>query len=270
MRWSTRFRVMNLPLFIILIVGAWTVGPAAQETDNPYTSRVDVRMGQRVFEAQCASCPGLDATGDEERGGPDLTTGRFRHASSDAGLFRVIREGVDGTAMIGIDPNASEQSVWQLVTYLTSLSVTTEGIDLPGSPSAGQQVFGGKGDCARCHMVNGHGGRLGPDLSRVGERRYPDELKTDLIDPNADVDPRWWTMRVTGQDGSVVEGLRMHEDSFSFRIIDAQENLRSFSKRGVRSYERIKDSTMSSYAQSLTAQDVDDLVAYLFSLRRER
>ena len=50
-------------------------------------------------------------------------------------------------------------------------------------------------------MVDGKGGRLGPDLSRVGERRDPDELRTDLTNPNEDVEPRWWTIRVTRQTG---------------------------------------------------------------------
>ena len=98
---------------------------------------------------------------------------------------------------------------------------------------------------------------------------HADKL-VNLAEPNAEVNPRWWTLRVTKQDGTVVEGLRMGEDTFSLRLMDAQENLRSFSKVGVRSHERIKDSTMPSYAQSLTAQEVDDLVAYLFSLRTER
>ena len=118
-------------------------------------------------------------------------------------------------------------------------------------------------------MVNGEGGRLGPDLSRVGERRDPDELRTDLVDPNDDVVPRWWTIRVTQQDGSVVEGLRVNEDTFSLRIIDQDENLWSFSKGQIRSFERIEDSTMPGYEQTLTANEVDDLVAYLFSLRKE-
>ena len=145
-----------------------------------------------------------------------------------------------------------------------------ENFDLPGSSAEGQELFAGKGECARCHIVDGRGGRLGPDLSRVGERRKPDELQADLATPNATVSPRWWTLRVTRTDGSVVEGLRMGEDTFSLRLMDAQENLWSFSKAEVRSYERIKDSTMPGYAQSLTPQEVDDLVAYLFSLRRTR
>ena len=108
-----------------------------------------------------------------------------------------------------------------------------------------------------------------PDLTQVGDRREPDELVSDLTTPDEDVTPRWWTIRVTREDGSVVEGLRMNEDTFTFRLMDEDENLWSFSKGRVRSYERIETSTMPSVDGMLTASEVDDLVAYLFSLRRE-
>jgi len=256
---------VSLPVVLIALAGA--PESAAQEEENLYTSRIDVRMGQRLFRARCVSCHGLDATGGEEGNGPDLTLGWFRNASTDAGLYRVIRDGVDGTSMVGV-VDEPEQSIWQLVTYLRSLHVAVELADLPGSPSAGQQLFAGR-DCGRCHIVHGQGGRLGPDLSTIGERRDPDELQSDLIDPSAEVNPRWWTVRVTRRDGSVVEGLRMGEDTFSLRIMDAEEKLRSFSKAGVLSHERIKESTMPSSDPPLTAKELDDLVAYLFSLRRE-
>ena len=271
MRFCKPLRVVTTPLGVILLLGLGTgsVQPAAQSTDNPFTGRVDSRMGQRQFESRCGTCHGIDATGNPEGGGPDLTTGRFRTASSDAGLFRVIRGGIQGTAMIGINPDASDQIVWQIVTYLKSRRPITTA-DLPGSPASGQQLFEVKGDCTRCHMVNGKGGRLGPDLSHVAERRELDELRADLTDPNAEVDPRWWTLLVTREDGSVIQGLRMHEDSFSLRLMDQEEHLRSFSKSRIRSFERDKSSTMPSYARSFTTQEQDDLVAYLLTLRRER
>jgi putative heme-binding domain-containing protein len=270
MFWTAPSRVPAVLLALAFALGGWTAPVAAQDTDNVYTSRLDVRGGRRLFRAQCSTCHGLNGTGGEEGAGPDLTTGRFRHASTDAGLYRVIRDGVEGTAMIGVGADATDQSVWQLVTYLRTLGAVADVADLAGSPEAGVRLFAGKGDCARCHIVNGQGGRLGPDLSDVGRRRDPDELAADLRDPGAEVDPRWWTMRVTRRDGSVIEGLRMDEDTFSYRIMDAEENLRSFSKYGGASYERITTSTMPGYAQALTTSEVDDLVAYLFSLRTER
>lgn len=272
MRCWKPLRARGLSLVAILLL-AFSLSDAqieAQEIDNPFTGRVDARMGQRHYEAQCSNCHGLTATGNPEAGGPDLTTGSFRTASTDAGLFRVIREGIRGTAMIGINPDASDQAVWQVVTYLNSLAPANALDELPGSPAAGRRLFEGKGDCVRCHIVNGQGGRLGPDLSQIAERRRSAELSSDLTAPNTEVAPRWWTILVTRQDGSVVQGLRMHEDSFSLRLMDDQEQLRSFSKSELNSFERDKTSTMPSYEQSLTSQELDDLVSYLLTLRRER
>ena len=117
-------------------------------------------------------------------------------------------------------------------------------------------------------MVAGVGGRLGPDLSAIGSERSPEELKTDLLDPDARVRPRWWTIRVVRPDGSRVEGLRIGDDMFSLRIMDQDENLWSFPKKGLRSIEVIESSTMPSYEETLAASELDDLVAYLFTRRK--
>lgn len=159
---------------------------------------------------------------------------------------------------------AKDQEIWQLVTYLRTLSGAVDAASLPGSMEAGRAAFE-RLDCGRCHMVRGQGGRLGPDLSRVGDRRDPDELAEDLTTPDAEVSPRWWTVRITRTDGTVVEGLRMGEDTFNLRIMDGEERLLSFAKTSLRSVERILESTMPT--EPLSGEERDDLVAYLASLR---
>ena len=268
MRWNSLLRRARPLLLAGLLVGFWTEHATAQDPGNLYDTVVDSRMGKQYFDRRCSRCHGQDATGNDETGAPDLT-GRLSNASTRAGIFRIIREGIAGTAMLPISAETPDPTVWQLVTYIESLRTDPANIVLPGSASSGRQVYDGRGNCASCHMVRGTGGRLGPDLSRVGERRDPDELKTDLTDPNKDLAPRWWTVRVTRQDGSLVQGLRMNEDTFTLRIIDDDDNLWSFVKKDIRSYERIQDSTMPNYGSTLSASDIDDLVAYLFSLRKE-
>ena len=93
----------------------------------------------------------------------------------------------------------------------------------------------------------------------------PRNLPEDLTEPSAEVAPRWWTVRVTRADGTVVEGLRMGEDTFNLRIMDDEERLRSFAKASLRSVEREQKSTMP--AEPLSDAERDDLVAYLASLR---
>jgi putative heme-binding domain-containing protein len=103
----------------------------------------------------------------------------------------------------------------------------------------------------------------------VGEDQTPEDLLNSMLNPDAEVAPRWWTIQVAGEDGEVREGFRMNEDSFSLRIMDADANLWSFQKRDIESYERSEKSTMPGYGQALSDGELDDLVAYLFSLRRE-
>ena len=245
-------------------------GPPAHGEDggNLYNTELDIRMGQRYFERQCSRCHGFDARGNDEVGAPDLT-GTLRNASSDVGIFNIIREGIAGTAMLPVAEDVPDATVWQVVSYLGSLRYDPDSVVLAGDAEAGERLFFNRADCDSCHMVNGRGGRQGPDLSRIGEGHSPDELMTALVNPDDEVDPRWWTLRVTGPDGVTREGFRMGEDSFAVRIMDADNELWSFDKDEISGYERDESSTMPSYDQRLSEDELDDMVAYLFSLRRE-
>ncbi len=245
-----------------------TPATLAEDAGNLYNTAVDVRMGERYFERQCSRCHGFDATGNDETGAPDLT-GRLTRGSTDVAIFNIIRDGIPGTAMLPVAADVPDPQVWQVVAYLDSLRYDPGSVVLAGNAEAGGELFWNGSDCADCHMVNGRGSRSGPDLSRVGENRTPDDLLADMVNPQENVAPRWWRLRVTGPDGVSREGYRMNEDSFSLRIMDDGENLWSIPKDGLQSYERIEDSTMPSYAQTLSESELDDLVAYLFSLRRE-
>lgn len=241
---------------------------AAEDAGNLYNTDVDIRMGQRYFERQCSRCHGFDAKGNDEVGAPDLT-GSLRNASTDAGIFNVIREGVTGTAMLPVAADVPDPTVWQLVAFINSLRYDPNSVTLEGDADSGLALFNGRAECNSCHMVDGRGGRLGPDLSRIGEDNTPEDLLLAMTNPHEEVAPRWWTLRVTGSDGIEREGFRMGEDSFGVRIMDVDENLWSFRKSEIESYERIEDSTMPSYEGRLSDDELDDLVAYLFSLRRE-
>ena len=116
-------------------------------------------------------------------------------------------------------------------------------------------------------MIAGVGSLLGPDLTFVGDRRSRDELRADLLEPDHEVAPRWGSVRVTYADGRRFEGIRMNEDTYSYRLLDADEKLWSIAKRDLRESQRIETSTMPSYDDRLTVSEVDNLVAYLFSLR---
>ena len=258
-------RVGLVPVVLVVVLVAPGVARSAAAQENPYTTAVDQLMGERTYRAQCGRCHGRDARGGQETGAPDLTVPL--DANTDPELFQVIREGIPGTAMIGASRRSSDQMVWQMVTYLNSFYVDPSDYELSGDVARGQRLFADR-ECARCHRVEGEGGRFGPDLTSLGTRLDPEEIRTSLTDPDETVVPQWWSVRVTRADGSVVEGLRMDEDTFTIRLLDTDENLWHFVKSQVQSVEPVKTSTMPA-VDDLTVGQLDDLVAYLFSLRRE-
>ena len=113
----------------------------------------------------CDFCDGIDARG--ENGAPDLTS-RGAQKRSDAELFRIIPGGRPGTEMPAND--LSEKETWEVIAYLRSLRPSPQS-RVAGDREAGRKMFFGKASCSQCHMMNGKGGRLGPDLSRIAVSR---------------------------------------------------------------------------------------------------
>lgn len=257
-----RFRGAVIALTAALLAMPAAGAGQAPATENPFTSPADLADGEKLYRSQCTICHGRSGRGDR---GPDLTRGVFRHAPSDAALFRVLRRGVPGTDMPGI--YQGERAIWQLVAFVRSLSAAGSPDDVPGDAEAGRRIFHEQEDCAQCHGVDGQGSRGVPALSEIGWRRAPSHLRASVIDPNAEVDPRWWGVRLTDRDGNTVTGWRLNEDRYSVRLLDTDDNLRSFQKDDLREFERLETSMMASYEDGLSDQELDDLVAYLYSLR---
>ena len=242
----------------VLLLPAAATTAAGQATQNPYTSRADVAEGERLFQRNCVLCHGGDGTGGR---GPDLTRGFYRRGNSDQQLFAVIQNGLLGTGMPWT--GLGDKNTWQVVSYMRALSARG-GAEIPGDPVAGREIFFGAGVCTTCHMVNGEGGRQGPDLSWVGWARAPDYLREAILNPGIDVDPRWWTGVATTADGTQVEGYLVDDDLFTVRMLDANDNLHAFVKADLSSFERKKDSAMPR--ANLSDEELTDVVAFLAGL----
>ena len=133
-----------------------------------------------MFRTFCATCHGVDARGGTR--GPDLTSGRWVHGDTDVAIFNTITHGVPGTDMPPAVLEAEE--IWSIVVYLRSLGAAAAP-PVPGDRAAGERLFFGEAACSRCHMVGGRGGRLGPDLSRIGAARAPAVLTESIRMPSA-------------------------------------------------------------------------------------
>lgn len=230
---------------------------------NPYTTAADEQAGARLFRPLCAICHGLDGSGVPKLG-PQIkkgSPGRTR----DGELYETIRDGILGTGMPPF--TFSEKESWQVVAYVQSLRRTVGAKESPSDAAAGAKLFRGKGACAQCHTVEGEGGRRGPDLSHIGADRSLEELRRSILSPNEKVSPAYWQLRATTKKGTKVTGRRLNEDTFSFQLLDSEENLVSVMKSDLEEYDLDKSSVMPPFEQQLSQREIDDLVAYLLTLQ---
>ncbi|MDA0206011.1 MAG: c-type cytochrome [Acidobacteria bacterium] len=246
---------------MVLFLAAFPAWAQHEEVVNPRQSPEDVAVGGRIFRSHCAVCHGLGGVGDRA---PNLTTGQFRHATSDSALHEVVSRGIPGTEMPGVYFNGAE--VWQVVAYVRSLSGAATDEKITGDVAAGQKVYASK-SCARCHRVNSEGGRSGPDLSRIGGSRSQAHLRAAVVNPNEKVLPNQWRFSGATKDGTIVSGRLLNEDTYTVQMFDARLGLMSLAKADMASYEVLKESAMPSYEGSIAGKDLDDLTAYLASLR---
>lgn len=136
-----------------------------------------------------------------------------------------------------------------------------------GDAARGQAVFDGKGACRRCHRVEGAGSRIAPDLTSVGATLSAEALTRALSDPNAALRPAATSIRAVTSDGEVVVGLRLNEDRDTVQFIDERERLRSLAKRDLREFAVLDTARMPSFRDTLTSQEIADVVSYLRSLK---
>jgi cytochrome c oxidase cbb3-type subunit 3 len=231
--------------------------------DGSFSSSYDIAAGGKLFRVHCAACHGIDGTGGS---GPDLTSREFRHAANEVALRRVILRGIEGTEMPGLVMVGGEIS--HIIAYLNSIQRSPDQLKPKGDAVRGEQLFRDAGGCLQCHRVNGKGGRLGPDLSDIGSMRSPQYLRASIVEPSKEISRGYRTVHVVDNGGKAVRGFLLDEDTYSVRVIDVEENLRSFWKENLHeiSYEDV--SLMSSYAQVFSEDELDSLVSYLSSLRR--
>ncbi len=220
--------------------------------------------GERLFEAHCAICHGIGGTGGR---GPRLDLAKLRRAPNTSALTRIIRGGINGTEMPGLWMISGEDAL-EIADYVQSLGARTPEV-IPGDVTKGKAIYAAQ-DCAACHIINGEGSSLGPDLSDVGLRRSASYLRKELVQPGAAKPDGFMMIYAVPESGDPVEGMRENEDSFSVQIRDADNRFHSFRKAELKTFRKQRGkSLMPSYAQKLDATELDDIVAYLASLQGE-
>jgi len=134
---------------------------------------------------------------------------------------------------------------------------------LPGDVISGQLVY--KRACGNCHRRGNEGQDVGPNLATVVEHSN-EKLLTNILDPNADIQPGYQAYTVLLDGGEILSGLLFNETANSVTIKQANGVARTISRDEIQRLQNSKFSLMPEGMEALMSQqDVADLLAFLHS-----
>jgi len=139
-------------------------------------------------------------------------------------------------------------------------------IDGKGDAAAGRRLFyhpmGPR--CYTCHTIEGRGGNVGPDLSRIGQLS-PSELLVAIREPSKDIAPAFTQFLLKLKDGREVNGIDAFEDNKSQTVlIDASGTRTRYNISDIVSREPLPISLMPPGLDNMmTEQELRDLLAFL-------
>ena len=248
-----------LTIGAIVLAGAYAQLTPSDEK-NPLTrDAAAVQAGRALYLERCAVCHGQDAMGSMAA---NLVRSRTVTRGKDGALFQVISKGFPGTDMPP-QPNLAPEQIWQLVSYLHSLSRPGLQPAVPGDVAAGRETFERVG-CAGCHQVDGAGGFLGPALDSIAARKTSEAIRSDVLDPSAALLVGYEAVTATMRDGDRIEGILKNEDTFSVQILTRDGRFRLLDRTEVNEIKKSSTSPMpSGYGEKLSDEELQNILAYL-------
>ena len=140
-----------------------------------------------------------------------------------------------------------------------------------GDIANGAKIFANASPgCANCHIVNGRGIELGPNLSEIGTKLGKDALIESILEPSAGVSFGFEAWNFTLKNGDEAYGLLASETADEVAVKAVGGIITRLKKSEIESRQQSKLSIMPSGLQAaMTAQELVDLVEYLASLKKQ-
>jgi putative heme-binding domain-containing protein len=248
-------------LGLMALLGAFqAVGAQTPARKNPLGRGTEVvAAGRALYNQTCTACHGVD--GVEGERAPALVGERRFFRLSENAIFETIQNGIPGTAMPAM--KLPEDDTWRIVTFIRAMRSSASEVDVPGNADHGREIFAGKGGCLKCHMLNGKGGSIGPDLSNIGAQITLKRLNESLTQAGR-ISPEYRPITVVTKSGERIEGVAKNEDAFSVQMLDFHDRLQMFDRSELQTVEHGKTSLMPhNYDKVLSPEEYRDLVAML-------
>ncbi len=139
----------------------------------------------------------------------------------------------------------------------------------PGDVRRGQKVFlSSKAACSACHAIGYLGGRVGPDLTRIGRVRSKLELLEAIIDPSASIIRSYEPVLVMTKEGKVINGLIQRETAEELELVTGPNQTVTVRRADIEAMRVSNVSIMpAGLDQQLSRQELADLLEFLANCR---
>jgi alcohol dehydrogenase (cytochrome c) len=213
--------------------------------------------GRRAFEARCVGCHGSDGGGGVH--GPGFVDLDQPRTTSRQALRDLIRKGIPESGMPAfVMPDAELDAI---ASYVEALRSPAAEHPAPGDARAGERFFNGAGSCSRCHIVDGRGGILGPDLSNLARERRTPQIERALRQPESGRSSKAVSLRM--RNGSTIEGVVKYETPFDVGVLAMDGTFHSVARQAV-AVSTWQPSVMPKVTAS--PDEMQNLLAYLTRL----
>lgn len=138
----------------------------------------------------------------------------------------------------------------------------------PGNAAAGRRLFfSSRGArCAVCHQHGGRGGKVGPDLTRIGLSNSREQLIASILQPSRDMAPHYQPWTLLTEDGKTRVGLRLHKSGDGGEEIYADADGQTFQLRSEEiELRQASDVSImpSGLEKTVSIEQLRDLVEFL-------
>ena len=140
----------------------------------------------------------------------------------------------------------------------------------PGDPASGRRVFfSPSAACGRCHRIEDHGGRLGPDLSTIARGADREKLMQSILHPSRDIAPQFVSHNLETKDGWTLSGLLTAQSSDgTLTIVTADGKAARIPGNQIGTHTQSRVSMMpEGLDRTMSVQDFRDLMAFLLTRR---
>ncbi len=140
---------------------------------------------------------------------------------------------------------------------------------LKGNTKRGEQIFyeSSAAQCKNCHVVNGRGGTLGPDLSAIGKKYERATLLETILEPSKAISHEYVPYLVETTEGQIYAGFLVENSENQIVLKDINSKLIRLRRKEIEVIEPQEKSLMPELVlREVTAQDAADLLAFLETL----